>query len=79
MIKSSLPGQNVRHFAGDIFTGIFMKENFCILPRISVSFLPKGPGDNKSMLVQVMAWRRTGDKPLLEPMPTQFIDAYMRH
>ena len=35
--------------------------------------------DNKSALVQVMAWRRTGDKPLPEPILTQFIDAYMRH
>ena len=78
MIKSSIPGQNVRHFAGDIFTGIFMKENFCILLRISGTFLPKGPAGNKSMLVQVMAWRWTGDKPLYEPMPTQFIESYMR-
>ena len=35
--------------------------------------------DNKLTLVQVMAWRRTGDKPLSEPMLTRFIDAYMRH
>ena len=35
--------------------------------------------DNKSALVQVMAWHRTGDKPLPEPMLTQFINAYMRH
>ena len=26
-----------------------------------------------------MAWRQTGDKPLSEPMMTQFNDAYMRH
>ena len=26
-----------------------------------------------------MAWRRTGDKPLSEPMLTQFTDAFMRH
>ena len=68
MIKSSLPAQNGRHFAGDIFTGIFMKENFCILLRISGTFIPKGPGGNKSMLVQVMALCRTCDKP------AQFID-----
>ena len=30
-------------------------------------------------MVQVMAWRQTGDKPLPEPMLTQFIDAYMQH
>ena len=37
------------------------------------------PIDNKSALVQVMAWRGTGDKPLCEPMLTQFADAYMQH
>ena len=26
-----------------------------------------------------MAWRRIGDKPLSELMPTKFADAYMRH
>ena len=34
---------------------------------------------NMSALVRVMALRRTGEKPLTEPMLTQFIDAYMRH
>ena len=32
--------------------------------------------DNMSALVQIMAWRRPGDKPLFEPMLTQFTDAY---
>ena len=40
---------------------------------------PKGPIDNNSALVQVMAWRRMGDKPLSEPILTQFTNAYMRH
>ena len=26
-----------------------------------------------------MAWRQIGDKPLYEPMLTQFTDAYMQH
>ena len=39
----------------------------------------KGPIDNKSALIQVMAWRRTGVKPLPEPMLAQFTDVYMRH
>ena len=34
------------------------------------------PIDNKAILVQVMACRWTGDKPLSEPMLTQFIDIY---
>ena len=35
--------------------------------------------DNKWALVQEMAWRRSGDKPLSEPMLNQYTDAYMRH
>ena len=32
----------------------------------------------KSAEVQVVVWRRTGDKSLYQPMLTQFTDAYMR-
>ena len=39
-------------------------------------FVPKGPIDNKSALVRVMAWRRTGDKPLPESMLNRFTDIY---
>ena len=39
----------------------------------------KGPINNIPALVQIMAWRRTSEKPLSEPMMTQFNDAYMRH
>ena len=65
--------------ADDLSKYIFMNEKFCILIRISLKFVLKGPIDNKSVLVQVMAWRRIGDKPLSEPMLTQFTDGYMRH
>ena len=34
------------------------------------SFVPKGLIDNIPGLVQIMAWRRTGDKPLSEPVIT---------
>ena len=56
-----------------------MNEKFCILIRISLNFVPGGPIDNKLALVQVMTWRRTGHKPLSEPMLTQFIAADMPH
>ena len=79
LINSSPPGQNGRHVADDVFKCIFLNEKFCILIRIALRFVPKGPIDNKSALVQVMAWHPTGDKQLLEPMLTQFTDAYMRH
>ena len=65
--------------ADDIFKSIFLNENDRIPIQISLKFVPWSPIDNKPALVQVMAWRRTGDKPLPEPMLIQFTDAYMRH
>ena len=56
-----------------------MNKTFYILIRISLKFVPKGQIDSKSALVQVMAWRWTGDKPLPEPILTQLTDAYMWH
>ena len=36
--------------------------------KISLKFDPKGQINNIPALVQVMAWRRPGDKPLSKPM-----------
>ena len=44
-----------------------------------MKFVPKGPIGNEAALVQVMAWRRIGDKPLPESMLIPFLDAYMQH
>ena len=70
--------QNGRHFADDILRCIFVNEQFFILIEISPKTVPKGPIDNNWALDQTMAWRRIGDKPLSEPMVTQFADAYVR-
>ena len=56
-----------------------MNQEFYILIRISLNFVPEGPIDNKPALVQIMACRWISDKPLSESMPNQFIEAYMRH
>ena len=45
------PGQNGRRFADDIFNCIFMNVKSCILIRISLNFVPKGPIDNNPALV----------------------------
>ena len=62
------PRLNGRHFADDVFKCIFLNENVWILLKISLKFVPKGPINNISSLVQIMAWRRPGDKPLSKPM-----------
>ena len=59
--------QNGRPFADDIFKCIFLNENVYISIKTSLKFVPRGPNDNIPGLVQIMAWRRPGNKPLSEP------------
>ena len=58
------PRQNEQHFADDIFKRIFFNENVWIAIKIPLKFVRKGPINNIPALVQIMAWRRSGDKPL---------------
>ena len=58
------PRQNGRHFADDIFEWLFVNENVWIPIKISLKFVPQGPINNIPALVQIMTWRRPGDKPL---------------
>ena len=67
-VNTLRPRQDGRHFPDDIFKSIFMNENVWISIKISLKFVPKGPINNIPALVQIMAWRRPGDKPLSEPM-----------
>ena len=62
------PRQNGHHFADDTFKRISLNENVRISIKISLKFVPKGPINNNPALVQIMAWRRSGDKPLSESM-----------
>ena len=59
--------------ADDILKNIFGNENISISIQISLKF---------GSFVQLMVWRRTCDKPLLEAMMTQITelpDSYIRH
>ena len=60
--------QNGRHFADDIFKCIFLNENAWISLKISLKFVPRVRINNIPTLVQIMAWRRSGDKPFSESM-----------
>ena len=55
-------------FPNSIFQCIFLNENMYISIKISLKFVPKGRITNIPELVQIMAWRHPGDKPLSEPM-----------
>ena len=67
------------NFADDIFNRICFNENMWILIKISPTFIPNSPIDNKLALDRLMAWRRTVDKPLTEQKLTQYIYAHMQH
>ena len=67
-VNTLRPRQNGRHFADDSFNRIFVNENIRISIKFSLKFVPKGAINNIPSLVQIMAWRRRGDKPLSETM-----------
>ena len=52
----------------DIFKHIFFSENVWIPINISMKFVPEGQIYNIPALLQMMAWRRSGDKLLSEPV-----------
>ena len=78
-INAMRPQQNGPQFADNNFKCIFFNEKVWILIKISVKFVGNSPINNKPALVQIMAWRQTGDKPLSEAVMVQFTDAYLCH
>ena len=72
-LKTLRPRQNIRHFPDDIFKCIFMNENLWIAIDISLKFVPKALINNILALVEIMAWRRPGDKPLSETMMVRLL------
>ena len=72
-VNTLRPRQNGRHFPDDTFKRIFLNENVRISITISLKFDPEGPINKIPALVQIMAWRRPGDKPLSEPMMVRLL------
>ena len=58
-----------RHFSKDVF--------ICILIQILQKFVPKDQIGSKLILVQIMVWQQTGDKPLFVSIMIQFTYAYV--
>ena len=71
--------ENGRHFEDDIFKCIFWNENMWILNNVSLKFIRKGPINNIPALVQIMAWRRSGDKPISELVVVSSNDTHMHN
>ena len=61
---------SVGFFIMEKLTGLFFKilTHWGRDKMEKLKFVPKGLIDNIPTLVQIMAWRRPGDKPLSEPM-----------
>ena len=59
-VNTLRPRHNGLHLPDDILKCIFLNEIVSISIKISLKFVPKGPIDNIPILVQIMAWRRTG-------------------
>ena len=66
------PRQNGHHVPEDIFKCSFLKENVWISLTISLKFVFKVRINNIPALVQIMAWRQPGNKPLSGPMIQTF-------
>ena len=67
------PRRSRRHFADDSLRYIFLNENIWISIKISLKSIAKSPINNIPTLVQIMAWRRPGDKPLSEAMMVRLL------
>ena len=67
-VNTLRPRQNGRHFPDDFFKRISLNEIVWISIKISLNFVPRVPINNIPALVQIMACRWPGDKPLSEPM-----------
>ena len=72
-VNTLRPRQNGRHFTDNTFKYIFVNGNVIMSAKISLKFVSKGPINNIPALVQIMAWRRPGDKPLSEPMMVRLL------
>ena len=73
MFNTLRPRLSRRHFADDRFRYIFLNENILISIKKITEFIAKGPINKLPALVQIMAWRRPGDKPLFEAMMVRFL------
>ena len=77
LLNTLRPRQDGRHFVYNIFKCIFFNENCCILIKILLKYVRKGPIDNNPALAQILGWCQTGDKPLSEPIMSSFGNAYI--
>ena len=67
-VNTLRPKQHGRLFPDDILKWIFLNQTVRISIRIALKFVPRSLFNNIPALIEIMAWRRPGDKPLSETM-----------
>ena len=67
LVNTLRPSLNGGHCTDDNFKRVFLNENVKISIEISLKPVPKGRINIIPSLVQIMAWRWPGNKPLSEP------------
>ena len=82
--SSSLEASRIWHIEAEAkwttFLKLFSWTNIVVFWfKFHWNLFPNGPINDELWLVQMMAWRRTGDKPSTEPMMAYFTDAYIGH
>ena len=75
LVNTLRPRQNGRNFPDNILKWIFLNENVWISLELWLEFIPRGLINNIPALVQIMAWRWPGHKPLSE----QIMFSYLMH
>ena len=73
------PIQNGCQLADEIFKCISFNENFPVLNKISLKYIPMSLIDNTAALVQIMAWHQRGGKPSFEAVLVCYTDTYIHH
>ena len=68
LVNTLRPRQNGRNFPDNILKWIFLNENAWIPLKLWLKFIPRGLINNIPALVQIMAWRWPGHKPLSEQL-----------
>ena len=76
LINTWRPREICGHFE-DIFKCVFLNENVSISIKFQLKFISMGPISSIEALVQIIVWRRQGDKPLFEPKVVSFQTRYL--
>ena len=77
--KTLKPSQMTATLQTTFLTTFFLNEHCCIFTQFLLECVPNDSNTNILTMVQIMARRRTGTKPLSELVMANHADVFMRH